>query len=162
MAVTAALALLMAAAVGTQLGMLAGEPPADLGVRDGRLKPPSETRNSVSSQARLLPQHPQHAYAQVDPFPMKPAGPQASWQALRTVLTRTPGVRIVADQGDYLRAEAQTPWMKFVDDLEFWLNREEAVIEVRSASRLGREDFGKNRQRVEALRAAYLAQPSPP
>jgi len=29
------------------------------------------------------------------------------------------------------------------------------VIEVRSASRLGREDFGTNRQRIERIRSAY-------
>ncbi|MCU0775747.1 MAG: DUF1499 domain-containing protein [Ideonella sp.] len=30
-------------------------------------------------------------------------------------------------------------------------------MHVRSASRLGRRDFGVNRQRVEALRQRYLA-----
>jgi len=29
------------------------------------------------------------------------------------------------------------------------------VIHVRSASRVGRKDFGVNRKRVEAIRAAY-------
>jgi uncharacterized protein (DUF1499 family) len=42
-----------------------------------------------------------------------------------------------------------------VDDLEFWLNPAQGVIEVRSASRLGREDFGTNRQRIERIRSAY-------
>jgi uncharacterized protein (DUF1499 family) len=41
--------------------------------------------------------------------------------------------------------------------MEFWVNPERQVIEVRSASRLGRKDFGVNRQRIEALRRAYLA-----
>ena len=45
--------------------------------------------------------------------------------------------------------------MGFVDDLEFWLNPTQAVIEVRSASRLGREDFGANRARLERIRLAY-------
>jgi uncharacterized protein (DUF1499 family) len=39
--------------------------------------------------------------------------------------------------------------------LEFWLNPALGVIEVRSASRLGREDFGTNRQRIERIRSAY-------
>jgi uncharacterized protein (DUF1499 family) len=56
-------------------------------------------------------------------------------------------------------AQAQTRWLKFVDDLEFWFNPASGVIELRSASRLGRKDFGANRQRIEAIRAAYLAQP---
>ena len=41
--------------------------------------------------------------------------------------------------------------------LEFWVDPAGGVIEVRSASRLGREDFGVNRQRIDAVRAAYLA-----
>jgi uncharacterized protein (DUF1499 family) len=33
------------------------------------------------------------------------------------------------------------------------------MVELRSASRLGRKDFGVNRARIETIRAAYLAQP---
>ncbi len=70
-----------------------------------------------------------------------------------------PAVTIVEQKPDYLHAEAQTRWLKFVDDLEFWANPAGSTIELRSASRLGREDFGVNRQRIEAIRAAYLAAP---
>lgn len=156
---TIILGLLLAVAMGTQVGLLEGRRPADLGVHDGRLKPPSETRNSVSSQARLLPQHPQHAYALIDPLPLKSGGPEASMAALNAVLAQTEGVQVVTGRSDYIHAEARTPRMKFVDDVEFWLNPVERVIEVRSASRLGRQDGGTNRARVERLRAAYLAQP---
>ena len=114
---TIILALLVAAALGTQVGLLEGRRPADLGVHDGRLKPPSETRNSVSSQARLLPQHPQHAYALIDPLPLKSAGPEASMSALKAVLAQTRGVRIVTERNDYIHAEAHTPLMKFIDDV---------------------------------------------
>jgi uncharacterized protein (DUF1499 family) len=41
--------------------------------------------------------------------------------------------------------------------VEFWVNPAKGVIDLRSASRLGREDFGVNRVRVEAIRAAYTA-----
>ncbi|GAB2902908.1 hypothetical protein GCM10027046_35250 [Uliginosibacterium flavum] len=46
-----------------------------------------------------------------------------------------------------------TPWLKFVDDLELWFDPAKQVVQVRSASRVGRKDFGINRQRVESLRA---------
>ena len=42
-----------------QLGFLRGRAPTDLGVRDGLLKQPALTPNSVSSQAHLYPDHPQ-------------------------------------------------------------------------------------------------------
>lgn len=56
-------------------------------------------------------------------------------------------------EGDYLYAQFTTRWLGFMDDVEFWLDRRAGVIHVRSASRLGRRDFGVNRARVEALRA---------
>ncbi|MES2890280.1 MAG: DUF1499 domain-containing protein, partial [Pseudomonadota bacterium] len=148
------LAAIVLALVAAQVGLLSGQQPADLGVKDGRLKPPSRTRNSVSSQAALVPDHPHRAYATIDPLPFKGAGAAASLKALETVLRGMPGVTIVEQRPDYLYAQAQTRWLKFVDDVEFWVNPASSVIELRSASRLGREDFGVNRKRIEAIRAA--------
>ncbi|MDZ4207062.1 DUF1499 domain-containing protein [Rhodoferax sp.] len=142
-----------------QTGALQGSAPTDLGVKDGRLKPPSLTRNSVSSQAALHPEHPQTAYAQMEPFPLKQGNAAASVAALVAALQTLPGVTVVQQQPDYVYAQAQTRWLKFVDDMEFWVNPAGGVMDVRSASRLGREDFGANRKRVEELRAAYLAHP---
>ncbi len=145
--------------VAGQLGLFTGQAPADLGVRDGRLLPPSSTPNSVSSQARLYPDHPQRAYASIDPLPLKHGDPVASMHTLVEVLQATSGLTLVEQRPDYVYAQAQTRWLKFVDDLEFWFNPTTAVIELRSASRLGRKDFGVNRQRIEAIRQAYLARP---
>jgi uncharacterized protein (DUF1499 family) len=153
------LAAIVLALVAAQVGMLSGQQPADLGVKDGRLKPPSRTRNSVSSQAALVPDHPQRAYASIAPLPFKGGGAADSMRSLDAVLRAMPGVTVVEQRPDYLYAQAQTRWLKFVDDLEFWANPNTSVIELRSASRLGREDFGENRQRIEAIRAAYLAAP---
>lgn len=153
------LAAIVLALVAAQVGLLSGQRPADLGVKDGRLKPPSVTRNSVSSQAALVQDHPQRAYASIDPLPFKAGGAAASMKALAAVLSTLPGVTIIEQRPDYLYAQAQTRWLKFVDDVEFWANPVRGVIELRSASRLGREDFGVNRQRMEVIRAAYLAVP---
>lgn len=124
---------------------------------NGRLKPPSLTPNSVSSQAALYPDHPQRAYAEIKPLPLKQASGTASIQALAVMLAAMPGIRIVEQRPDYVRAEAETRWMKFTDDLEFWFDPARNAIELRSASRLGRKDFGVNRERIEAIRAAWLA-----
>ncbi len=45
--------------------------------------------------------------------------------------------------------------MGFVDDVEFYLDRNTNVIQIRSASRLGRSDLGVNRQRIETIRAKF-------
>ncbi len=153
------LGLLAAAAIAIQSGILRGSAPADIGVHNARLKPPSPTRNSVSSQAALYPEHPQRAYAEIKPLPLQHGSAEGSLQALAAVLASMPGVKVVERRPDYLHAEAETRWMKFVDDLEFWANPALGVIDLRSASRLGREDFGVNRERIEAIRAAYLARP---
>ena len=151
--------LAAAVLVGAQFGLLEGSPPVGLGVAGGRLQPPSSTPNSVSSQARLYQDHPQRAYASIDPLPLKHGNPVASMRTLVELLQTTPGLTLVEQGQGYVHAQAQTRWLKFVDDLEFWFNPAAGVIELRSASRLDRKDFGVNRQRIEAIRQAYLARP---
>lgn len=143
--------------VAGQAGWLRGEMPAGLGVTEGRLKALSNAPNCVSSQAALYPGHAQQSFAQIDPLPLKPGGSEASLTALTQALQGMDGVSIVEQSPDYVRAQAQTHWLKFTDDLEFWINPERQVIELRSASRLGKKDFNANRNRIEALRSAYAA-----
>jgi len=148
--VVLALALIIAG----QMGLLAGKAPSRLGVTDGRLKPPSSTPNSVSSQASLYPDHPQQAYAAIAPLTFKGDG-EAAIQQLAQVLTQMPRTVIVTQNADYLYAQSTTALLKFTDDVEFWLDKPNHVIQARSSSRLGRKDFGVNRARVEAIRAEF-------
>jgi uncharacterized protein (DUF1499 family) len=160
MALYALAAVIVVAAlllVAGQAGLLSGDAPPDLGVRNGRLKAPSPTPNSVSSQAHL------HAgtgalvdYAQIEPI--AGGGDLAATMAhLRRAIEATPGSRIVEARPDYIHAQFTSRGLKFVDDAEFWASEAENVIHVRSASRLGRKDFGVNRARIESLRAALAA-----
>lgn len=148
-----AIALLgFAAVIAGQLGALAGTTPKRLGVTDGRLKAPSSTPNSVSSQVHLYPGHAQLAYAAMDPI--KPKGDGAAvMRRLAALLRASAGVQLVTDEPDYLYAQCSTPVLKFTDDVEFWLDRQAGVIHFRSASRIGRKDFGVNRARIDAIRA---------
>ena len=148
--VVLALALIIAG----QMGLLAGKAPSRLGVTDGRLKPPSSTPNSVSSQASLYPDHPQQAYAAIAPLTFKGDG-EAAIKQLAQVLTQMPRTVIVTQNADYLYAQSTTALLKFTDDVEFWLDKPNNVIQARSSSRLGRKDLGVNRARVEAIRAAF-------
>ena len=74
------------------------------------------------------------------------------WPKLAGVLERIPEIRVVAHEDDYIRGEARTRVLRFVDDIEFQYSPEEDVIHVRSASRLGYSDFGVNRRRLETIR----------
>jgi uncharacterized protein (DUF1499 family) len=74
-------ALAVLVVVAGQSSWLRGTPPADLGVHNGKLKPPSATPNSVSSQAALYPDHPQHQYAGIAPLAVQGARPR--WRGSR-------------------------------------------------------------------------------
>lgn len=147
------LALLVAVLLAGRAGLFSGSPPGDLGVRGGRLKPPSSTENSVSSQASLYPDHPQRDYAEIAPIALHGDGPTTIATIARVIATMR-GTRIVVRDPDYLYAQFTTRTMRFVDDAEFWFDPTAQVVQVRSASRVGRKDFGANRQRVEAIRSA--------
>lgn len=151
------LVAVLAVAAG-QLGMLRSSAPRDLGVRDGRLKAPSATENSVSSQAALHPDHPQRDYAAIAPLPVRGDGP-ATMARIATIVQDMDGAEVIRNEPGYLYAQFTTPLMKFVDDVEFWYDPVNDVIQFRSASRLGRKDVGVNRKRMEAVRAALAASP---
>ena len=137
-----------------QLGFLRGRTPADLGVRDGRLKPPALTPNSVSSQADLYPNHPQQAFASIQPLKFS-GDADPAMARLVALLHNTKGMVVIAQEPEYVYAQSTTALLKFTDDVEFAVDREAHVVHVRSASRIGRKDFNVNRARIETIRAQF-------
>lgn len=127
------------------MGLFSGKRPTDLGVRDGRLKPAPSSPNAVSSQATT-------EYHRIAPLNYRGTREQAL-AALKTIIENTPRTRIVEVKPDYLYAEYTSKLMGYVDDVEFYLPPDQKIIHVRSASRLGRSDFGVNRKRIEDIRA---------
>ena len=147
--IVAAVAVLVAA----RLGAFSGRAPDNLGVREGKLKPPSRTPNSVSSQADLWPDAPQREYARIAPIALVGGDGKATIERIAQVVEGLPGARIVERRDDYLYAQFTTALMRFTDDVEFWFDPAAGVVQVRSASRVGRKDFGVNRARIENIRA---------
>lgn len=117
--------------------------PTNLGAKDGRLAPCRRSPNCVSSQAD--PKDREHYIA--------PIAFSGGMDAVREAIAALPLATIVEAEGDYLYAEFRTPVLRFVDDLELLYEKEKSLLQVRSASRLGRRDFKANRKRVERLRA---------
>ena len=144
----AVVAVLLAA----RFGAFSGSAPNNLGVRDGKLKPPSKTENSVSSQADLWPNAPLKDYARIAPIALQ-GDAKATIAKIAQVVEALPGAVIVERRDDYLYARFTTALMRFTDDVEFWFDPAANVMQVRSASRVGRKDFGVNRARIEAIRA---------
>jgi uncharacterized protein (DUF1499 family) len=147
----------LALVIAGQLGLLRGSVPQDLGVKDGKLKPPALTPNSVTSQADLYPDHPQAAYAKIDALHYAGDG-KAALNKLAKLLAAQERTVVVQQTEDYVYAQCTTALLRFTDDVEFWLNQDKQQIEVRSASRIGRKDFNVNRERIETLRR-LMAQP---
>lgn len=133
--------------LGSVFGKLfAGTPPDTLGVQAGQLGGCPASPNCVSSS---VPQSdPTHAIAPI----ALTTDPDTTFAALKELLRGDDATSIQVDRPDYVYAEASTALMGFVDDVEFYLDRDRGVIQVRSASRLGESDLGVNRQRIESLR----------
>ncbi len=137
-----------------QVGLLKGKAPSDIGVHDGRLKPPSPTPNSVSSQADLYPEHPQRTYAQIEPIKFTGDG-EVAMAKIADILKNSAQTEIIRRDPGYVYAQSTSRVLRFTDDIEFWLDTSAGVIHVRSASRLGGKDLHVNRARVEAIRAQF-------
>ena len=112
--------------------------PTNLGVKDGRLAPCRRSPNCVSSQADAADR--EHYIAPL----------RANMEDVKKAVEALPRTRIIAADSRYLYAEFRSRLLRYVDDVEFFADG--GLIHVRSASRLGRRDFGVNRNRIEQLR----------
>ena len=129
------------------LAACAGEHPNNLGVHDNRLSACPSTPNCVSSQET----DEKHRIA-----PLAFSGDaDIAFARLKQILARRNDTKIIEEHSGYLRGELRTTL--FVDDGEFLLDRGGRVIHIRSASRLGYSDLGKNRSRMEVIRHEFTS-----
>lgn len=120
---------------------------SQLGIENGRLKQCPETPNCVCSQAS----DEQHY---IEPIHLTGTTPEVKATILK-VLSDLKQAKIVKEENNYIRAEFVSRVFRFVDDVEFYFPDQpskQMVIHVRSASRVGRSDFGVNRKRIENIR----------
>jgi uncharacterized protein (DUF1499 family) len=123
-----------------------GKPPT------GQLAPCPDSPNCVNSQTPASDTV--HAIA-----PLTYSGTlDAAKNHLRAVIAAMPRTKIVADEGNYLRAEFTSLIFRFVDDVEFVFDDAAKTIDFRSASRAGQGDMGVNRKRMEEIRTKFSAQ----
>lgn len=117
-----------------------------LGINDGQLTKCPGTPNCVNSQ-------------ESGKFSIHPIQFTGNSKQVKAKLTSTIGefknAKIVTTEDNYIRAEFTSSLFRFVDDIEFYFpteTNEKTTIQVRSASRTGRSDFGVNSKRVEQFR----------
>lgn len=127
------------------LGQLSrsGEAP---GLTDNRLSPCPGKPNCVCSE------HTGDVGHSIEALPLPASTRSDAIAALTRAVDRLGGqVRSVRD--DYLAATFASGLFGFVDDVEFRVDLQASLVQVRSASRVGHSDLGANRKRVEAIRA---------
>lgn len=124
-----------------------GSRPDNLGLLNGQLRPCPGTPNCVCSQS----QSPQHT---VSPIRFDGSA-QEALRRIRQAILAQPRTQIITDDGHYIHAENRSPLFRFVDDIELYIDPDEQLIQIRSASRIGKSDLGVNRARVEAIRAEF-------
>ena len=120
--------------------------PKWLGVRDGQLAPCPDSPNCVSTQA-------EREHQRMDTIPLTIDAPEAM-QALKRVVSAMPRTQTITADDNYLHVEFTSLLFRFVDDVEFFVDREQRAIHFRSASRAGHSDLGVNRKRMQAVVAA--------
>lgn len=141
-------AVLAAVTVAAAFAGCAGRSPMPI---EGRLAPCPSSPNCVSSQIDRA-----DTVHHVDPLDLVGEPSTASQRLLIAVRgVRGAGEALLA--GDAIRVVFHTPSHLFHDDVDLIVDRVGGVIHVRSASRIGYGDFGVNRARVEAIRAAWVA-----
>ncbi|QDT91065.1 DUF1499 domain-containing protein [Gimesia algae] len=123
------------------------QPTTQPGAINGKLAPCPDSPNCVCSQD-------QSELHQIAPLQLTGTAAEAR-QRLLEVLQQQQGCQVVAQDGDYLRAEFRSLVFRFVDDVEFLFDSRQNVIQVRSASRIGHSDLGVNRKRIETIRTLF-------
>lgn len=116
--------------------------PLALGVVDEQLLACHVVSNCVNSAATDA--------AAIDPIRFT-GDSTAIWAQLPAIVESMKG-EIVQQDEHYLWFTFKSPFFGFVDDMEVLMDAEHQQLQVRSSSRVGRSDFSKNRERVEAFR----------
>jgi uncharacterized protein (DUF1499 family) len=118
--------------------------PENLGVRGGKLAACLNTPNCVSSQATS-------GYAAMQPIPYV-TDLDIARSRLISILRQIDGMTIIdLSRRNYIYAEARSRLWQFVDDVEFYFDDENKLIQFRSSARLGQGDMGVNRERMQAI-----------
>ena len=68
---------------------------------------------------------------------------------------REMGGSIQAEADNYLAFTFTSSIFRFVDDLEIRIDKDQNMIHMRSASRVGRSDLGVNKKRIEQLKKLF-------
>ncbi len=127
------------------MAVLSQKMPDNLGLHDGVLRPCPESPNCLCSEA--------HTQGDDVHYTAPIQGDKAMWDKLQSVI-QAQGGEVITDNGDYKHYIFSTPVMHYVDDVELRFDEASHLIHIRSASRIGRKDFGVNQARMDNIKQA--------
>jgi len=81
--------------------------------------------------------------------------PDEAIKQLEKVLATFSNATLISKKDNYFHYEFKTRIGRFIDDIEFIVDRDKKEIHFRSASRVGYGDFGKNKRRMKKVRKRW-------
>jgi uncharacterized protein (DUF1499 family) len=90
----------------------------------------------------------------IEPISFNPTTSNNLIQTLENIITELKG-EIKSSDNQYLSATFSSPFMGFVDDVEFRIDPIKKLIHMRSASRVGHSDMGANKKRMELVKKLF-------
>jgi len=122
--------------------------PNTIGLINDSFKPLKNTPNGVSSQASTEDK-------KVKPFKMNTSISDAK-QKIKKLILSYENTKLVNEETNYLHFVFTTNFFRFKDDVEFYFDSENNLIEFKSQSRIGYGDMGTNRERYDKIREDYI------
>jgi uncharacterized protein (DUF1499 family) len=113
----------------------------------GQFAPCPDSPNCVSTAAS----DEEHA---IEPYSFSGSATDAKARMV-SIVNDMPRSKIVGETENTLHVEFRSRVFRFVDDVEFFFDEADSLIQFRSASRTGYSDMGVNRKRMEEIRTNF-------
>lgn len=116
-----------------------------IGFEAGKLNPCGNKPNCVSSVNDKGDSH------FIDAIELKESAVE-TFARIKQFMENELGSNLQSNNDQYMHFTYKSALFGFVDDIEFLWSAEENRVQVRSSSRVGHSDMGKNRERLEKLK----------
>jgi len=122
--------------------------PNTIGVESGKFKALKDSPNGVSSQSN-------NPDDKVAPLEMHGTVSEEK-EKIKDLILSYENTKLIEENNDYLHFVFTTNFFHFKDDIEFFFDTENNIIDFKSQSRIGYSDMGVNRERYKRIREDYL------
>jgi len=138
--------LLAGGVIGALIALNLGAEP-NPGWHNGRFQPCPDKPNCVCSQDSDLAH-------QIGPISYQDSQP-AAVEKIKAIVSGLERTELLSESEKHLHYAFTSLLFRFTDDVEFFIDDEQKMIHLRSASRVGHSDFGVNRKRMEEIKRRF-------